>query len=788
VPRIQGFHPIRIVSAAALVLSGSFLVFPSASQAQPAPTVRFSWPLAWPLSDPRLRITNYYDHDPSPGILDYNGGTMTYDGHRGTDINVNSFQDVDAGVPVLAAANGQVLYVEDNNYDRETTAPSVPWNFVEIAHRDGTLTIYGHLRTHSVTVAPGEYVREGQMIGFMGSSGFTTGPHLHFEVYTQAFGPTDPWGGPQNPAPGMWTRQENYVGFDHLRVHDLGVTTGSAFLDEGAFNSNWLGFKNRPSQPVVFGEDEPTLKVWTLTDGQVGDPYTIEVHRPDGSLFTSQNLGVATRNFGQTWESVDLPFTGHVSPPDYGEWVAQIISGGSVVTTDRFTVGETSVYAPRFHWIGGRSFHLSSARQTDVFSLSFLGAPIEEVTFSLENAPSDVSLGTDDAGEPEVVIDPAGPDLANVRSREFAVVATDQAGLQDRMHYHLVNNAAGTLGSPPVVAAPGSVSATEGDSVVVEVSATDADGDSIAALSADLTGLPAGNGATFTPSPGNTSGRLVWHTAVGSSGTYTVAFQATTLLGGVPYYGIPGTVQRGSAATAITIASNLHARTFTTGEDRILRLFAQKPKWCVYVEPMNATFGAAEIDPASIQLVSHGTGSIDRISTGKPGRAAIGDEDRNSLPDLQACFSKEDLRNLFSAVRGRRSVDAVIEGKLLSGAAFTAPVSIDVEADHGNSTLAVLEHGPGLALWPNPARGGVAMSYRAAEGSPGRIDVFDVAGRRVKEIDLSAGVGGAAVRTLYWDGYGRNGSRVPSGIYWVQLTTGGQRLTQRVVLLEGISK
>jgi hypothetical protein len=787
VPRISGFHRFRAAGFVVLLLAPC--AFPPAAHAQTAliPTVRFGWPLAWPLGHPRLRITNYYDHDPSPRILDYYGGTLTYDGHQGTDYNINSFEDMDVGVPVLAAANGSVVSTEDGNYDRETLAPGVPWNVVVIAHGDGTTSIYGHLRTHSVTVVPGEYAREGQMIGFMGSSGLTTGPHLHFEVHTITGFAIDPYGGSANLTPSLWKHQENYVGYNHLHVYDLGVTTGSAFLDEGGLSSGWTGFKERPSQPAVFGGDEPTLKVWCLVDGQVGEPLTMEVHRPDGSLFASQGGGVPARNWGQTWQYWDLPFTGHVTPAEYGEWYAEILSGGAVVTTDRFTVGETSVFAPRFHWVGGRSFHLSSQTQEDVFSLSFLGAPMEELAFTLENAPSNVSFAKDDAGQTiGVLIGPATPDLASVRSREFAVVATDPLGLQDRMHYHLVNDAASTLGSPPAVAAPGIASVMEGDSVVVDVLASDADGDSIATLTASLTSLPGGSGATFTSGSGNTSGRLVWHTAAGSQGTYTVTFLARTSFGATPNWGgYTPIVQSGSATTVITIASQLRARAFAANGDKTLRLFSEKPKWCVYVEPMNSTFGAAEIDPASIQLVSHGTGSVDRISAGKAKRLTVGDVDRNSIPEIEVCFSKGDLRNLFSAVTGRPSVDAVVEGKLFSGAGFTAPISIDVQASHGGPTLANFERGPGLALSPNPARGGVMLSYRTAEGAPGQIDVFDVAGRRVKQIELGGGAGaGGALRTLYWDGRGRDGSTVPSGIYWVQLTTGDKHLTQRVVLLE----
>ena len=57
-------------------------------------------------------------------------------------------------------------------------------NYVIIQHTDGNYTLYGHLYQNSITVVAGDSVRQGQVIGKMGSSGQSTGPHLHFEVRT----------------------------------------------------------------------------------------------------------------------------------------------------------------------------------------------------------------------------------------------------------------------------------------------------------------------------------------------------------------------------------------------------------------------------------------------------------------------------------------------------------------------------------------------------------------------------------------------------------------------------
>jgi murein DD-endopeptidase MepM/ murein hydrolase activator NlpD len=76
------------------------------------------------------------------------------------------------GTPVVAAADGRVVTAGwHGGYGRE----------VELAHSGGIETIYGHMSR--VVVAAGAYVRRGQVVGYVGSTGLSTGPHLHYEVH-----------------------------------------------------------------------------------------------------------------------------------------------------------------------------------------------------------------------------------------------------------------------------------------------------------------------------------------------------------------------------------------------------------------------------------------------------------------------------------------------------------------------------------------------------------------------------------------------------------------------------
>jgi murein DD-endopeptidase MepM/ murein hydrolase activator NlpD len=91
---------------------------------------------------------------------------------------------VDEGTPVLAARDGVVMQVEDDfegaGLDREKFGARA--NHVRVLHADGTMAVYAHLLSESVTLAPGQRVRTGQRLGASGNTGFSSGPHLHFAV------------------------------------------------------------------------------------------------------------------------------------------------------------------------------------------------------------------------------------------------------------------------------------------------------------------------------------------------------------------------------------------------------------------------------------------------------------------------------------------------------------------------------------------------------------------------------------------------------------------------------
>ncbi len=109
-------------------------------------------------------------------------------GHRGRayfamDIIDNNRQQGELHgfpVPVLAAADGVVTEIRNTVICQACEFGY--GNFVRVDHGNGFTAVYAHLRYPSVSVDPGDKVRQGQVLGFMGNTGHSTGIHLHFEI------------------------------------------------------------------------------------------------------------------------------------------------------------------------------------------------------------------------------------------------------------------------------------------------------------------------------------------------------------------------------------------------------------------------------------------------------------------------------------------------------------------------------------------------------------------------------------------------------------------------------
>lgn len=96
--------------------------------------------------------------------------------HKGLDLGWNS-KHGGKNQPIYASADGTVYSIKDN----DTTGKS--WgNYVKISHGDNNYTLYAHLK-QGLKVKKGQNVKQGDLLGYMGNTGKSSGNHLHFEIY-----------------------------------------------------------------------------------------------------------------------------------------------------------------------------------------------------------------------------------------------------------------------------------------------------------------------------------------------------------------------------------------------------------------------------------------------------------------------------------------------------------------------------------------------------------------------------------------------------------------------------
>lgn len=291
--------------------------------------------LQWPLRSMRSGyfgyhgVSNFVDHDLTfPNhVRDYVCGARSYDtaagyNHAGTDYFIWPFpwRMMDEGdVAVVAAAPGVLLGSHDGEQDRSCAMGDASWNAVYIRHDDGSIAWYGHLKRGSVSERQaGERVEAGEYLGLVGSSGSSTGPHLHFELHDAADRVIDPKNGACNATPELWQVPQPYEdpAINTLSLHsaepqwvNCGVVNGFA-VNETTYAIDVVA----PGQTFV--------TVASFRDHRNGDVSRFSLLQPDGSVFAEWQHDLAGENLprpfytGTAWSwSHTLPTTARP-----GEW------------------------------------------------------------------------------------------------------------------------------------------------------------------------------------------------------------------------------------------------------------------------------------------------------------------------------------------------------------------------------------------------------------------------------------------------------------------------------------
>jgi|GEM_PF-1768865 len=279
-------------------------------------------------------LSNYVDHDPvatgtshGSSNLDYNCGNRSYDNtngynHAGIDYYLWPFAwymyDNDL-VEVIAAEAGTIIGRYDGNFDRNCSC-SGSWNAIYLQHADGTVSWYGHLKQNSLTSKVlGQSVSKGEYLGVVASSGCSTWPHLHFEVYDNNNNLVDPYSGPCNSmnTDSYWANQENYTEpqINAVLTHDAVPVHSCQRADEQSNISNQF----TSGQLVYFAT--------YYRDQLTGSVSAYRIRQPNNSIWQSWSH-TSPDNYDSSWWYWPWNLPNNAAS---GQWTFEVDYNGTTV-------------------------------------------------------------------------------------------------------------------------------------------------------------------------------------------------------------------------------------------------------------------------------------------------------------------------------------------------------------------------------------------------------------------------------------------------------------------------
>lgn len=255
-----------------------------------------------------VSIPYFVDLDPTGGKLDYHCSDLTFNNHRGHDPYIRSFAEQRIGVPVFAARDGVVSDLRDNEPDENTTnAVDARANYITLRHGPDQITQYVHLRK-GITLKVGDTVTAGTQIGWVGSSGMSMGPHIHFETRMNDVA-YEPMAGPCRPGNSNFSDQPTL--FEQPMV--LGATfSNRSFADFAApphDDAPHTGTFRIGPQTIYFKVEMANVSASTR--------YTLKIQTPNSSrtdLAASGTLKTIDVSLASIWWGLDVDLQ------QVGEW------------------------------------------------------------------------------------------------------------------------------------------------------------------------------------------------------------------------------------------------------------------------------------------------------------------------------------------------------------------------------------------------------------------------------------------------------------------------------------
>lgn len=304
------------------------------NQGKVLPPQKFDWPLTYEtnfLGNDYFFIQNYVDHAPAQGVIsEYMCGTRSYDlvgyNHQGTDICIGPYwwnMMDDMKVRIIAGAPGQIVGRNEGNFDRNCAmGGGGSANSITIEHEDGTRALYWHMKNGSVTdKVIGDFVAKGEYLGYVGSSGSSTNPHLHFEVQDSSGNFIDPWEGPCNNdiVSSLWNSQKPYPNSGIMSILTM---TGAPTVPVCPAPET-VPYSNH------FNAGDPVRLEIHLRDLVPGTVYITKLYNPAGNVIGTWNDTVGNNFIAGGWRAYNFSFNNNAAT---GTYKIQVTYGGKTAT------------------------------------------------------------------------------------------------------------------------------------------------------------------------------------------------------------------------------------------------------------------------------------------------------------------------------------------------------------------------------------------------------------------------------------------------------------------------
>lgn len=311
-------------------------------------------------------VQNYADVDPTRDYRDYTCGRLAYDKHKGTDFRLRNLKQMEAGVAVLAAADGTVRGLRDGMEDasirdvgRDAVKDKECGNGVVLRHAGRWETQYCHMRKGSVRVKQGQAVKKGDALGLIGMSGHTEFPHLHLSV-RRGEEAIDPYTGQVIPGLKGEAAESFACRFDPGAAKTGGLWDADA-LPQVAYRPTALlgaGFAAEPPEATrarkgeydaaILPAHSPVLGFWVdIMGAQPGDVLSLVLLAPGGGTL-AENSKTFEKSLAQQFQFLGKRFQGQPIPAGTYRARALLKRGGAVVLEETREVVVQYLMTPSF--------------------------------------------------------------------------------------------------------------------------------------------------------------------------------------------------------------------------------------------------------------------------------------------------------------------------------------------------------------------------------------------------------------------------------------------------------